>query len=163
MVVAAQQYVTGDSWPVTFHSQIDCWRLRTTIDRNGEPRLQAIYDDGDGRHYVKRGNQQRGIRQCTECPPALDWSWQKAAACLASGEDMITPADEAQAHRLIDEYCARCPVLAECARFAMARVTEMTGIWGGQWLPSSSSTSLRSKRASALTELSAIVAMDEAA
>jgi len=163
MVVGAQQYVTGDSWPAIFHSQIDCWRLRATIDKNGEPRLQAIYDDGDGGHYIKRGNQQRSIRQCTECPPALEWSWHKAAACFASGEDMITPSDEAEARRLLDEYCARCPVVTECAQFAVARINEMTGIWGGQWLADGSSPRRRRLRASALAELSAIVSMDDAA
>ena len=163
MVVGSQQYVTGNSWPDFFHSQIDCWRLRASIDRNGEPRLQIIYDDGDGGYYIKQGSRQRSIRQCTDCPPALDWSWHKAAACFASGEDMITPSDEAEARRLLDEYCARCPVVTECARFAVARINEMTGIWGGQWLAEGSSSRRRRLRASAVAALSAIVSVDDAA
>jgi WhiB family redox-sensing transcriptional regulator len=69
-------------------------------------------------------------------PVAEIWDWQLRAACRDVDAAMFFPPDrergphratrEAQARRV----CARCPVIAECRRHALA-VHEPYGVWGG--------------------------------
>ncbi len=69
-------------------------------------------------------------------PNADLWDWQLAAACRDENPDLFFhPEGERGPVRIAREMaakavCARCPVLRECARHALA-VREPYGVWGG--------------------------------
>ena len=70
-------------------------------------------------------------------PVADDWAWQLRAACRDGPETMFFHPDleRGPARRARDarakQVCARCPVIMECRRHAMA-TEEPYGVWGGQ-------------------------------
>jgi WhiB family redox-sensing transcriptional regulator len=69
-------------------------------------------------------------------PIAEIWDWQLRAECRDVDAAMFFPPDrERGPHRVAREarakrVCARCPVIAECGRHALA-VQEPYGVWGG--------------------------------
>jgi WhiB family redox-sensing transcriptional regulator len=69
-------------------------------------------------------------------PNADLWDWQLRGACRAvPPESFFHPEGERGSSRTMRDQaakavCARCPVLAECARHALA-VHEPYGVWGG--------------------------------
>ncbi|MEE1786561.1 WhiB family transcriptional regulator [Streptomyces sp. SP17BM10] len=74
----------------------------------------------------------------TRLPGAFEhrWSWQLRGACRTVDSSVFFhPVNErgAAAKQREEEaksVCARCPVLAECRRYAM-EVREPYGVWGG--------------------------------
>jgi WhiB family redox-sensing transcriptional regulator len=62
--------------------------------------------------------------------------WADDAACLGMPTEMFfvegTQDDRSsiQRYRLAKAVCAHCPVMIECARYALAR-PEVYGVWGG--------------------------------
>lgn len=109
-----------------YHSQITCSYLGSDdVD------LLAIDDD---EVLVYRGQRQK-MRACSACPPALEWKWQDHAACLSLYPmvDMVT-ANRLESYGLIKEFCDTCPVQLECGEFALSRISEMEGIWGGVFI-----------------------------
>jgi WhiB family transcriptional regulator, redox-sensing transcriptional regulator len=76
---------------------------------------------------------------------SLDWDlyllptrpeWHERAACMGAGSALFFPAEGASAGELtravIDDYCAQCPVIAECNA---AGTHERYGVWGGTTRP----------------------------
>jgi WhiB family redox-sensing transcriptional regulator len=60
--------------------------------------------------------------------------WRSRGACLSADPDLffpisMTPASARQITQAMS-CCARCPVRAECARYALDH-SEVQGIWGG--------------------------------
>lgn len=161
---AGSYYVLGPK-PSTFHTQMDCPILERYQDFVGETaRLIPLIRTEDGAYRkVEPGVDRRlAISPCDSCArlDSLDWRWRGDAACLNSGEDMVSPGEEAG--RLMEEYCAGCPVQVECARFALARVSGLQGIWGGIYIrPPGGTAYTKQKRASALAELRAMVMMND--
>ena len=70
-------------------------------------------------------------------PVAADWAWQLHGACRGTEEALFFHPDRERGparQRRDDEakaVCARCPVIVECRRHALA-VEEPYGVWGGQ-------------------------------
>ncbi|MHB8339884.1 MAG: WhiB family transcriptional regulator [Mycobacteriales bacterium] len=64
------------------------------------------------------------------------WDWQLAAACRGAGSEVFFhPEGERGPTRRARElaakaFCARCPVIRDCARHALA-CREPYGVWGG--------------------------------
>lgn len=156
-------YVLGDD-PRHFHAQIDC----STLHRHEEkervsPRLTPIKraEDGTYRLAVPTAKRRYVVEPCPHCQGSMDWDWQSQAACFASGEDMITVGSQEQADFLIEEYCAGCEVKVDCARFALARESGLTGIWGGVYVrPHGGNPKAKQLRATALQDLRAMLVMD---
>jgi WhiB family redox-sensing transcriptional regulator len=65
------------------------------------------------------------------------WAWQLRAACRGRSDTVFFHPDDERgpARRERDEkakaVCARCPVIVECRRHAIA-AEEPYGVWGGQ-------------------------------
>jgi WhiB family redox-sensing transcriptional regulator len=70
-------------------------------------------------------------------PVAADWAWQLRGACRSGSDGMFFHPDRERgpARQDRDErakaVCARCPVIVECRRHAIA-AEEPYGVWGGQ-------------------------------
>lgn len=68
----------------------------------------------------------------------IDEEWMSEGACYLSYPpvDMIVIGRGATADPLIREYCDNCPVVPECAAFALRWKKSMVmGIWGGVYVP----------------------------
>jgi WhiB family transcriptional regulator, redox-sensing transcriptional regulator len=69
-------------------------------------------------------------------PVAGMWAWQSDAACRGFDSSLFYgPPGESRGTRRWREFqaralCASCPVVADCAAFALA-VGEQHGVWGG--------------------------------
>lgn len=64
-------------------------------------------------------------------------AWMNRAACRGYSPDLFVPThpnDPGRKARPTEalEICKRCPVKAECYRYAI-RNGEKTGVWGGIW------------------------------
>lgn len=64
------------------------------------------------------------------------WSWQARGACRSTGAQLFyspdgerAPARQAR-EQAAKAICARCPVVALCAAYALA-APELYGVWGG--------------------------------
>ena len=70
-------------------------------------------------------------------PIAAEWAWQLRAACRDGPEAVFFHPDleRGSARQDRDErakaVCARCPVITQCRRHAIA-AEEPYGVWGGQ-------------------------------
>jgi WhiB family redox-sensing transcriptional regulator len=70
-------------------------------------------------------------------PVAADWAWQLSGACRGAEDAVFFHPDleRGSARRVRDEQakavCARCPVIVQCRRHAIA-AEEPYGVWGGQ-------------------------------
>ena len=69
---------------------------------------------------------------------ALAWEWQDRAACRGAWPpvDMLD-IGVGESHRipkLIEGYCNHCPVVLECAEFALTDIRSTLGIWGGVYI-----------------------------
>lgn len=66
------------------------------------------------------------------CMDHLDSSpWMGRAACRNEDPDLFFPDNDAYRQILeAKEVCLGCPVVAQCAEYAIAR-PELAGIWGG--------------------------------
>lgn len=69
-------------------------------------------------------------------PTTDHWDWQERGACRGSNTELFFHPDFERGHRREDRaseakaLCARCPVLEQCRRHALA-VQEPYGTWGG--------------------------------
>jgi hypothetical protein len=94
----------------------------------------------DGQLSVSYRGSSRKVRWCLRCDekPKLDWRWQDRAECLNAwpAVDMVEMprGNHLMADQLIERFCQRCPVLQECARFALDSIEDTQGIWGGVFI-----------------------------
>lgn len=84
-------------------------------------------------------NHRHPVRPHPPRPPAPTQSWisdwHDDAACRRADPDKFDTLDPAKARAAAAEYCARCPALADCYRWA-ERATEYEGVAGGAlWTP----------------------------
>lgn len=56
-------------------------------------------------------------------------AWMADAICSQTDPDAFFP-DKGGTPQIAKDVCARCPVVGECAAFAMARPS-LEGVWGG--------------------------------
>lgn len=112
-----------------YHTQINC----RTLHAETRPELVRIVEDRDGNLYATHRGFKTRVTACEGCPPPLKWKWQDDAACMAAwpAVDMVNIGQGKSPAPLIAEFCDNCPVIAECAEFALSRPEEMVGIWGG--------------------------------
>jgi WhiB family transcriptional regulator, redox-sensing transcriptional regulator len=66
----------------------------------------------------------------------VDWNWQDHAACRGVSLNLFFRADgerqkefEARESRVKQQFCAFCPVRADCLNYALTN--EKEGLWGG--------------------------------
>jgi hypothetical protein len=118
----------------TVHSQYRC----SGIQKDSHVVVAAVtkHEDKDLATYRGASGQ---VRWCERCPDELKWDWHSEAACYATypAVDMVDMGT-GQHHRaagLIEEYCNKCPVMLECAEFALSRADETVGVWGGVHVP----------------------------
>jgi len=57
-------------------------------------------------------------------------SWMSRGACREANQELFFGTKE-QAQQVARQYCAVCPVIAECATYADLRYLE--GLWGGEF------------------------------
>lgn len=65
---------------------------------------------------------------------ALEWQERAACSGVFPREEMLMPERRENAARIIAQYCDHCPVVFECADFALDMVG-LVGIWGGVHVP----------------------------
>lgn len=61
-------------------------------------------------------------------PPA----WHARAACRGAGPGRFFAEGRGVREAAAVEFCARCPVVVECAEFAATAVPPVVGVWGGR-------------------------------
>lgn len=153
------RYVVGHR-PATFHTQLDCGRLKGAEEVSREKARLARIVIQDGKHIIPNVGSGVGgvLEKCPACGETLEWRWQDSAACKTAGVDMITPTPS-EAEHLIQTYCQGCPVFLDCAAFAVARLQDVTGIWGGIFVPQANGRH-KAWRARAKVELRAMVEVE---
>jgi hypothetical protein len=94
----------------------------------------------DGETTVSYRGSTRQVRWCRRCglKPTLAWAWQDKAECMSAwpAVDMIEMprGNHQMADQLIAQFCKRCPVVRECAQFALDSIEDAQGIWGGVFI-----------------------------
>lgn len=67
---------------------------------------------------------------------ALILEWHDRATCYQAFPPVeFFPDHPRDAAQTIADYCDRCPVVQECAADAIGLGTQISGIWGGVYLP----------------------------
>ena len=120
-VAVSEDYKLG----TVYHTQVDCaWTRKDNLQI-------AVISDEEGELRARWRTLSNQVRPCTHCGPELEWDWQKEGNCYGQNINMIDPPYQEIGHNLL--YCEGCPVRLECGEFALSR--DMTGIWGGVFLP----------------------------
>jgi WhiB family redox-sensing transcriptional regulator len=60
--------------------------------------------------------------------------WMDDATCRTTDPDIFFPPEETKYARSVHrakKVCAGCPVVAECAEYALNHPDHMLGVWGG--------------------------------